>query len=141
MDVARAVLVGVTLVLLASLPCVIAWVIVNADTAADRAGRTVARLRPGGSPSVEKLAVRMRSISAELEELPSRAAEQRAELIEHYDVLLRRACFTLCIEHYLDRLNGSDLVIERLRVEGELEAAGVKLRQRPGRDTEAGRER
>ena len=52
-----------------------------------------------------------------------RLARQRAEVDER----LRIACRELEIPEHLDALEGIDLEIERLRVEGLLEAAGLSL--------------
>jgi hypothetical protein len=45
-----------------------------------------------------------------------------------YDVKLHEACRALGIAEHLKELSGMDREIERLRVEGELIAAGVRLR-------------
>lgn len=130
MDVMRIGVISVALVSLASLPCLIAWVIVNADDAADRAGKTVAKLRPHvpAHPPIENTAARLRDLSAELADTPSDAALRRAELTDRYDLALRQACATMDIPQYLTRLSGGDADVERLRLEGELEAAGLVLR-------------
>jgi hypothetical protein len=126
----RVAVVGLALVLLASLPGVIAWVIVNADEAADRAGQTVARLRPHvpAHPPVEHTAALLRQLSAQLAETPLSQATRRGRLIDRYDAVLREACATLDIPQYLSRLTGSDADAERLRLEGMLEAQGLVVR-------------
>ncbi|MGH8875987.1 MAG: hypothetical protein ACRD0P_01370 [Stackebrandtia sp.] len=133
MDVVRVGVISVALVSLASLPCLIAWVIVNADDAADRANKTVAKLRhhsPAHRP-IEDTAARLRVLAAELAAIPRDAAARRAELTDRYDAVLREACATMDIPQYLSRLTGDDADVERLRVEGELEAAGLVLRGGP----------
>ncbi|MFI5913648.1 hypothetical protein [Dactylosporangium sp. NPDC051541] len=47
---------------------------------------------------------------------------------EAYDEGLHVACAELKVEEHLDELTGIDLEVERLRVEGELERAGLVLR-------------
>ncbi|ADD45478.1 hypothetical protein [Stackebrandtia nassauensis] len=130
MDVVRIGVISVALVSLASLPCLIAWVIVNADDAADRAGKTVARLRPHtpAHPPIEDTAARLRELAAELTDTPRDALLRRAELTDRYDLTLRQACATMDIPQYLTRLTGDDADVERLRLEGELEAVGLVLR-------------
>jgi hypothetical protein len=129
-DVARFTIVGVALVSLASLPCLIAWMIVNADEAADRANHTVARLRPGhpANPPLEETAERLRALAAEITDTPLTAVQRRGELTDRYDLLLRQACATVGVAQYLNQVSGTDADMERLRVEGELEAAGIVVR-------------
>ena len=130
MDVIRLGVVGLALLALASLPAAIAWAVVNADSASDRAGDTMARLRPG-SPAhrpVEETAALLRSLSAQLAATPQSEAVRRGRLVDRYDAVLREACATLRVPQYLDRLTGSDADAERLRVEGALEAAGLVVR-------------
>ncbi|CAM3227447.1 hypothetical protein [Stackebrandtia soli] len=138
MEFLRALAVVIALVALASLPCLIAWMVVNADEAHDRAEQTVARLRPG-TPAhrpIEQTAAALRRIADELVRTPPGAAERRGILIDEYDLALRRACATLGVEQYLTQLTGTDLDLERIRVEGELEAAGMILRgPNAGHDT------
>lgn len=130
MDIVRAGVVLVALVALASLPCLIAWVIVNVDEAHDRAEQTVARLRPGSAvrPPIEETAARLRALAERLRDTPHSEATRRGELLDEYDLALRRACATVGVSQYLTQLSGEDLDVERLRVEGSLEAAGVVLR-------------
>ncbi|GGM15567.1 hypothetical protein ACFFX1_03760 [Dactylosporangium sucinum] len=45
-----------------------------------------------------------------------------------YDEGLRTACRQLAVEEHLDELHGVDLELERLRLEGELQRAGLVLR-------------
>ncbi|MGH8794673.1 MAG: hypothetical protein ACRDXX_18755 [Stackebrandtia sp.] len=131
MDILRFAVVGIALVTLASLPCLIAWVIVNADAAVDRVGRTAARLRPHvpARPPVEEIAARLRTLAARLEATPLHAAQRRADLLDAYDATLRQACAAVEVPQYLSQLNGDDLHLERVRVEGSLEQAGLRLRR------------
>ena len=48
-------------------------------------------------------------------------------LANAYDEWLQVACQYLAVTHHLARLDGLDRDIERLRVEGELVAAGLEL--------------
>lgn len=130
MDVVRIGVISVALVSLASLPCLIAWVIVNADDATERAGKTVAKLRPHSPahPPIEDTAARLRELAAALADTSADAVLRRAELTDRYDLALRQACATMDVPQYLTRLSGADADMERLRLEGELEAAGLVLR-------------
>jgi hypothetical protein len=51
-----------------------------------------------------------------------------------YDERIIEACDRLDVPHYLDDLAGLDLEIERLRIEGELWAAGLVLRDADSHD-------
>lgn len=139
MNVMRLSVVCLALVTLASLPCVIAWVIVNTDQAADRAGNTVAKLR-NGTPTnrpIEHTAALLRSLSGQLAVLPIDSASRRATVLERYDAVLRQACTTLEVPQYLNQLTGLDAAAERLRIEGVLEERGLILRgAAPGHDTQ-----
>lgn len=130
MDVMRIGVISVALVSLASLPCLIAWVIINADDTAERANKTVAKLRPHtpAHPPIQDTAATLRELAAALADTPTDALLRRAELTDRYDLALRQACATMDIPQYLTRLNGDDADVERLRLEGELEAAGLVLR-------------
>lgn len=50
-----------------------------------------------------------------------------SSLVQAYDDRLRLACRCLGLTEHLGELTGIDLQIERIRVEGELHAAGLKL--------------
>ncbi|GAA4914711.1 hypothetical protein LX16_5152 [Stackebrandtia albiflava] len=127
MDVRHPAAVAAALVTLASLPCLIAWLIVSGDDARERANQAVARLRPTAPtvPPVEHTAAQLRALSARLADTPLTEATRRADLTDRYDVALRRACAALDVPHRLGRLSGMDLELERLRVTEELHRAGL----------------
>lgn len=130
MDAMRVVVVCLALVALAALPGLIAWAVVNADDAADRAAGTLSRLRTGTATHrpVEETTALLRSVSAQLVVTPPQAVTRRGELLDRYDALLREACAVVDVPQHLSRLTGMDAAIERLRLEGELERAGLVVR-------------
>jgi len=144
--VLRALTVLVALVVLASLPCLIAWLIVGLDEMAYRAARlrraTRRRRTPKGEdplgPPIEQIAADLRRLAGTLASSASSWSALRYEATQHaYDQLLRAACRALVIEEHIDELSGVDREIERVRVEGELQAAGLVVRP----STRHGRER
>jgi hypothetical protein len=136
------------LVALASLPCLIAMVVVGMDDLTYRTGGMVDRLRtlripgqphrdlwplaPQEEDSIEQVAADLRDLAAALEslrDLKDPGSEVRREAVRRaYETRLRDACRSLDITEHLDDLVGLDREIERLRVEGELEAEGLVLR-------------
>jgi hypothetical protein len=162
--VVQLLVVALGLVIVASLPCLLAMICV-ADDLAGRASRWVRRrlrIRPrarrlwAGQPWRERrrlarLARTVRVCASELPREPAgppieqvaadlrRLANQRlgvgrrsevwfAAVERAYDDRLRVACRELRIEEHLAELDGVDLDIERVRVEGTLQAAGIVLR-------------
>lgn len=148
MAVLRALTIFAALVALASLPCLIAMVVVGMDDLTYRTGGVVDRLRtlripgqphrelwplaPQEEDSIEQVAADLRDLSAALEslrDLKDPGSEVRREAIRRaYETRLRDACRSLDITEHLDDLAGLDREIERLRIEGELEAEGLVLR-------------
>jgi hypothetical protein len=49
-------------------------------------------------------------------------------ILRAYDDRLRSACRQLGVVQHLDQLNGMDLELERIRVEGALQQCGLVLR-------------
>lgn len=158
MGITHVAILAATLVALLSLPCVVA-VILCADEILERVRRR--RCRRGTRRDVRRLNRTFdngASVPAPREEIPSRpgieqiAADLRrlhrqrssgpttessawlTAVQRAYDDRLCLACTCLGVSQHLDQLDGLDREIERVRVEGELEAAGLSLRattQRP----------
>ncbi len=133
----RALAIVLALLALASLPCLIAWLVIGIDRITDGIVAFFGRLRPGRrtpvprSRPIERIAADLhRLYAARLDPAPRSAIRQQA-LQQAYDETLQEACLALALEHHFDKLSGMDREIERLRVEGELESAGLVL-QVPG---------
>jgi hypothetical protein len=140
-----ALATGLLGLLLASLlPVVLIWAMLHAD----RLGEwTVALLRrcrllqppreeiPPSLP-VEQIAADLRRLAASVRDLPrgTSRARQRGVLMAYDDVLVA-ATRALDVPHALDTLPpGFDRDIERARVEGALEAAGLRFSPRRRQD-------
>lgn len=145
----HALFVALALVALACLPCVVALAITSADECVERAGRVVRRVlresrhrlagRPGlhwlvpaepprpAGPPIERLAADLRRLGRQRLGIATRSPVWFTAVQRAYDDRLCQACRSLDIEQYLGELEGLDLEIERVRVEGELIAAGVVL--------------
>lgn len=149
MAVVHALVVMTALVLLACLPCLVALAITSGDEYAAQAWRAVRRgLRrsrrwlagrrgfrwlaveeppqPLGPP-IEQIAADLRRLRRQRLEIAPRSPVWFTAVQRAYDDRLCLACRCLEIEHYLDSLEGVDREIERVRVEGELIAAGMVL--------------
>jgi len=83
--------------------------------------------RPVGPP-IEQVAGDLRRLNRLRESVATRSRVWFVAVQEAYDEGLRTACAQLGIEEHLDELSGIDLEVERLRVEGELQRAGLVLR-------------
>lgn len=144
MNVLRALVVVLALVTLASLPCVIAWLVVNADEMTERAKdarRRLPRIRPAVPMPIEETAAELRRLAAQLT-LSTGSQARRAILRDQYDTALRSACQALSIQEHLAELDGIDLDIERVRVTGELQRAGLHIdASERERDAQDGRDR
>ena len=81
---------------------------------------------PAGPP-FEQVAADLRRLARQRAEVAHRSPVWFAAVHRAYDERLRIACRELEIPEHLDALEGIDLEIERLRVEGLLEAAGLSL--------------
>jgi hypothetical protein len=148
--VVRALVVAVALVALASLPCAMAVFITSADEHVERAVRAVRRglrrfrcaiarrrgfrwlappvpMTPDGPP-IERVAADLRRLDKQRLGVATRSTVWFTAVQRAYDDRLRLACRSLGIEEHLDGLAGVDLEIERVRIEGELLAAGMALR-------------
>jgi hypothetical protein len=94
--------------------------------------RWLLRLRPPvdtppAGPPFEQVAADLRRLARQRAELASRSPVWFAALHRAYDERLRIACRELEIPEHLHGLEGVDLELERLRVEGALAAAGLSL--------------
>jgi hypothetical protein len=85
------------------------------------------RDRPVGPP-IEQVAADLRRLSDQRINLAARSPVWFTAVSAAYDERLWMACRELEITEYLRDLDGSDLEIERVRVEGKLTAAGLTLR-------------
>lgn len=145
----HALVVMVALVALACMPYFVAVLITSADEYAERLGwmmrrglrscrRLLARHRglrwlaldeppaPVGPP-IEQIAADLRRLNRQRLGIATRSTVWFTAVQRAYDERLRLACASLTIEHHLGDLDGVDLEIERVRVEGELLAAGMVL--------------
>jgi hypothetical protein len=81
---------------------------------------------PAGPP-FEEVAADLRRLARQRAEVAPRSPVWFAAVHRAYDERLRIACRELRIAEHLGELEGIDLEIERLRVEGLLQAAGLPL--------------
>jgi hypothetical protein len=79
-------------------------------------------------PPIEQVAGDLRRLNRLRESVATRSRVWFVAVQEAYDEGLHVACAQLHVEEHLDELTGIDLEVERLRVEGELERAGLVLR-------------
>lgn len=154
----HGLLIMLTLIALASLPCMVALV-VTADIVAEnmsralrhrlrrrRARRDARRLarraglsldmsdaKPAGPP-IEQIAADLRRLGRQRIGVATRSPVWFAAVQRAYDDRLSLACQELDIPQHLCDLTGMDLEIERVRIEGELHAAGIGLVSGDGRD-------
>ncbi|MEU8240666.1 hypothetical protein AB0C07_20680 [Actinoplanes missouriensis] len=86
---------------------------------------------PTASPSIEQIAYDLRRLDKQRRSGPTRCSEVwSAAVLNAYDARLQLACRYLGLPEHLQPLTGVDREIERLRVEAELQAAGMLLRTR-----------
>ncbi|MER7001571.1 hypothetical protein ABT297_00755 [Dactylosporangium sp. NPDC000555] len=151
--VLRGLLVAGFIGLIAVAPCVICALLLSADEMISRVGEGVRRLtramrrrwplsrlgrgidevtharRPRAvGPPIEQVAGDLRRLNRLREGVATRSRVWFVAVQEAYDDGLRLACAQLGVEEHLDELAGVDLELERLRVEGELQRAGLILR-------------
>ncbi|WP_027341864.1 hypothetical protein [Hamadaea tsunoensis] len=81
-----------------------------------------------GHPPFERIAADLRRLSADRLGIGQRNELWHSAVERAYDHKLHEACRALGIAEHLEVLEGMDRAIERVRVEGELIAAGVRLR-------------
>ncbi len=95
-----------------------------------RALYTVAAAPPPvpSGPPIEQLAGDLRRLNRLRMGVATRSPVWFNAVQRAYDEALRVACGQLGIDQYLDEVSGVDLEVERLRVEGALQRAGLALR-------------
>ncbi|MDG4795792.1 hypothetical protein [Micromonospora sp. WMMD1082] len=82
---------------------------------------------------LEQIAADLRCLRRERADGTRRAVVWHSSVLDAYDDRLRLACRALGITEHLAELAGVDRQIERIRVEAELDAAGLRLpASRPG---------
>jgi hypothetical protein len=82
---------------------------------------------PAGPP-IEQVAADLRRLAGQRLDLAHRSAVWHAAVERAYDDRLAVACRELRVEEHLTELSGVDLEIERVRVEGALQRAGLSAR-------------
>ena len=89
----------------------------------------VAALARLGPPPIEQVAVDLRRLNREQRGGLSRSSKRWTDaVLRAYDERLCVACECLGVRENLRPLDGMDRDLERVRVESELEAAGLNLR-------------
>ncbi|MBG0565184.1 hypothetical protein [Actinoplanes aureus] len=98
--------------------------------------RTLRVLDPGprlaalDDPAIEQIAFDLQRLDHQRRSGPTRcSAVWLAAVLRAYDARLQLACRRLGVTEHLQPLDGLDREIERVRVEGQLEAAGLTLRR------------
>jgi hypothetical protein len=104
----------------------------SADLAAlrrlDRGIRTGPRVQRS-MPCLDQIAADLRRLDRQRQTGATLGSERwRAAVVRAYDLRLELACGSLGLPHHLGGLRGLDLDLERVRVEGRLQAEGVELR-------------
>jgi hypothetical protein len=92
-----------------------------------RVGRKLEHSEPT-SPPIQQVAADLRRLNRQRLSIAMRSRVWFQAVQHAYDDRLGVACRQLGIEQHLDELTGMDLDLERLRVEGLLEEAGLALR-------------
>jgi hypothetical protein len=148
--ITHIVVLTAALLTLLCLPCVVAAVVCADELAArrlwtrngrreiralrrlDRVLRTddpVPSLTVLDSPSIEQIAYDLRRLDRQRRCGPTRHSEKWLAAVQRaYDDRLSLACRCLGLTEHLAILHGMDRDLERLRVEHELQAAGLALR-------------
>lgn len=98
------------------------WILTRLD-------RALPRIDARGSyrPPIERVAQDLRRLRRHLVGLATRNRTWHEAVCQAYDDRLRLACRCLGVPEHLAELDGLDLEIERIRVEGALRAAGLYL--------------
>jgi hypothetical protein len=78
-------------------------------------------------PTIEQIAADLDRLGRQRMDVANRSAIWQTAVTKAYDERLKLACGCLGVEQHLAGLAGVDLEIERVRVEGELQGAGLKL--------------
>jgi hypothetical protein len=90
-------------------------------------GVNLSVLDGGDRPTIEQIAADLRRLHTQRLGVAGRSQVWQRAVGQAYDERLRLACACLGLAEHLCELEGVDLEIERLRVEGELQAAGLVL--------------
>jgi hypothetical protein len=80
------------------------------------------------SPAIENLEADLRRLYRDRLGVATQSLVWHIAVLRAYDMRLRLASQCLGVPEHLEALTGMDLEIERLRIEHELEAAGLVLR-------------
>ena len=124
------------LIALVSLPCLLALAVIRVDELIELAAHATRRwwrrargVQPKVDlPPIEHLAADLRRLNRQRLGIATRSSVWFDAVQHAYDDRLRAACRALDIEQHLSGLDGIDLEIERVRVEGALADAGLVLR-------------
>ncbi|GAA4437946.1 hypothetical protein [Phytohabitans houttuyneae] len=149
MAIVHAVVLALALVALVFLPCAVAFFICSDGPvrhirrrlgarrerlALHRLDRTLGQQAISlaeldeHQPSIQQIAADLRRLDRQRLGIATHSKVWHAAVLLAYDDRLRLASRCLGVPEHLDQLDGVDLEIERVRVEGELEAAGLALR-------------
>ena len=143
MAIEHAVVLALALVALVFLPCAVALFICidggskrgrrdrRALSHLDRAlsQRTVSlTVLDEHQPSIQQIAADLRRLDRQRLGVATRSRVWHAAVLLAYDDRLRLASRCLGVPEHHDQLDGVDREIERVRVEGELQQAGLTLR-------------
>ncbi|NUR70029.1 MAG: hypothetical protein HOU81_04345 [Hamadaea sp.] len=112
-----------------SMPAAV-WASITArlQEAAQEAAAPPQPLPSSAHPPFERIAADLRRLGSDRLGIGQRNEVWHSAVERAYDVKLREACRALGIAEHLEELTSMDREIERLRIEGELIAAGVRLR-------------
>lgn len=94
----------------------------------DRNGRMPLSARVLRRPTIEWVAADLRRLDRQRHGLARESEVWHAAVLKAYDNRLGLASRCLGVTEHLEQLQGVDRELERLRIEGELEAAGLQLR-------------
>lgn len=90
----------------------------------------------GRRPTIEWIAADLRRLDRQRNGLARESAAWHAAVLRAYDNRLQLASRCLGVSEHLTQLDGIDREIERMRVEGQLQAAGLALRSPVRRRTD-----
>jgi plasmid stability protein len=91
----------------------------------------LAKLDSENRPAIEQIAADLHRLGGQRLNLATRSQVWHSAVLQAYDDRLRLASRCLGVAEHLGDLEGVDLEIERIRVEGELQAAGLILPTAP----------
>lgn len=91
----------------------------------------LAKLDSENRPAIEQIAADLRRLGGQRLSVATRSRVWQSAVLQAYDDRLRLASRCLGVAEHLGDLEGVDLEIERVRVEGELQAAGLILPTAP----------